>query len=62
MYLHIGKLSSEEAAYLKQHEGDPKLYVETNFFLNNGQPFDYSKVTYNHEQAQFFIQSHEYSM
>ncbi len=32
MYLHIGKLSSEEAAYLKQEAGDPKLYVETNFF------------------------------
>lgn len=56
-YLHVDKLTAEEAAYLGLKTGEPKFYIETLFYLNNGQPFDFSKTTYNYEQSQFFIQS-----
>lgn len=56
IYLQVGKLSENEAKYLKLHPGEPKLYVETIFHLTNGQPFDFSKVAYNYEQAHFFVQ------
>ncbi|TWT25425.1 GntR family transcriptional regulator [Planomicrobium sp. CPCC 101110] len=57
MFLHIDKLTEEEAGYLGLEKGDPKLYVESIFHLTNGQPFDFSKVTYNYVQSQFFIQA-----
>ncbi|MEQ7805391.1 GntR family transcriptional regulator [Priestia megaterium] len=57
LYLHVGKLNEEEAKYLGLKEGDPKLFIETLFHLANGQPFDFSKVTYNYEQSQFFLQA-----
>ncbi|UNJ81160.1 GntR family transcriptional regulator (plasmid) [Bacillus sp. CMF21] len=56
-FLHVNKLTDEEAKYLELKKGDPKLYVESVFHLTNGQPFDFSKVTYNYEQSQFFIQT-----
>ena len=56
-FLHIDKLTAEEAQYLELKEGDPKLYVESIFHLTNGQPFDFSKVTYNYVQSQFFVQA-----
>ncbi|WP_332634312.1 GntR family transcriptional regulator [Halalkalibacter flavus] len=57
MYLQVDKLSEEEAGYLGLKAGSPKLCVETIFHLTNGQPFDFSKVTYNYEQSQFFVQA-----
>lgn len=57
IYLHVDKLNEEEANHLGLKSGDPKLYVESIFHLTNGQPFDFSKVTYNYQQSQFFIQS-----
>ncbi|MGM7723627.1 GntR family transcriptional regulator [Metabacillus sp. Hm71] len=57
IYLHVGKLNQEEAEYLGMKKGDPKMHVEQVFHLTNGQPFDFSKVTYNYEQSQFFIQA-----
>lgn len=59
-YLHIDKLNEEEATHLGLHKGDPKLCVESIFHLTNGQPFDFSKVTYNYQQSQFFIQSNSH--
>jgi GntR family transcriptional regulator, transcriptional regulator of bglA len=59
-FLHIDKLTDEEAKYLGLKKGDPKLYVESVFHLTNGQPFDFSKVTYNYEQSQFFVQANSY--
>ena len=56
-YLHIDKLNEEEAQYLGLQKGDPKMDVETIFHLSNGQPFDFSRLTYNYIQAQFFIQA-----
>lgn len=55
-YLHIGKLNEEEAEYLRLKIGDPKLLVEQIIHLSNGQPFDFSRITYNYIQSQFFIQ------
>jgi GntR family transcriptional regulator, transcriptional regulator of bglA len=57
IFLHVDKLNEEEAEYLGLETGSPKLYVETIFHLTNGQPFDFSKVTYNYQQSQFFIQA-----
>jgi GntR family transcriptional regulator, transcriptional regulator of bglA len=57
IFLHVDKLNEEEAEYLGLETGAPKLYVETIFHLTNGQPFDFSKVTYNYQQSQFFIQA-----
>ncbi|MGI2327606.1 GntR family transcriptional regulator [Planococcus sp. YIM B11945] len=56
-FLHVDKLNEEEAEYLGLEAGDPKLYVESIFHLTNGQPFDFSKVTYNYVQSQFFVQA-----
>jgi GntR family transcriptional regulator, transcriptional regulator of bglA len=60
MYLHVDKLNEEEAKYLGLKKGEPKLYVEALFHLTNGQPFDFSKVAYNYEQWQFFIQTNSH--
>ena len=56
MFMNIGKLTEEEAGYLGLPTGSPKLSTESIFYLTNGQPFDFSKVTYNYEQSQFFVQ------
>ncbi|MDQ0859769.1 GntR family transcriptional regulator [Bacillus sp. V2I10] len=62
VYLQVGKLKVEEAKHLCLEKGAPALYNETIFHLTNGQPFDFSKVTYNYEQSQFFIQSNSHSL
>lgn len=59
-YIHVGKLNKEEAGYLDLENGSPKLYVEGIFHLTNGQPFNFSKFTYNYEQSQFFIQTNSH--
>ncbi|MGB6406080.1 MAG: GntR family transcriptional regulator, partial [Planococcus donghaensis] len=56
-YLHVDKLNAEEAEYLGLQKDDPKLEVESVFHLTNGQPFDFSKLTYNYVQSQFFLQA-----
>ncbi len=61
-YLHVGKLEEEKAGHLGLHKGDPKLDVETIFHLANGQPFDFSRITYNYIQSQFFIQANGHGM
>ncbi|WP_431802427.1 GntR family transcriptional regulator [Halobacillus andaensis] len=60
IYLHVDKLNDEEAQYLGLGEGDPKLFMESIFHLTNGQPFDFSKVTYNFQQSQFFLQANSH--
>jgi len=60
IYLHVDKLNEEEAKYLALEKGEPKLCVTTVFHLTNGKPFDFSKVTYNYKQSQFFIQANNY--
>lgn len=56
-YMHVDKLNAEEAGHLGLKKGDPKFVMESIFYLTNGQPFDFSKVTYNYVQSQFFIQA-----
>lgn len=58
-FLHVGVLKEQEAKHLGLKAGLPKLDVEGIFHLTNGQPFDFSKVTYNYEQAQFYVQSND---
>ena len=55
-FLRVGKLKAEHANHLNLSEGDPCLKTESIFHLNNGKPFDYSKITYHFEETQFFIQ------
>ena len=60
MYIHVDMLNEEESKYLDLPKGSPKLNVETIFHLTNGQPFDFSKITYNYQQSQFFIQANSH--
>jgi len=60
MFFHVDKLNDEEASHLNLPNGSPKFYVESIFHLTNGQPFDFSKVTYNYQQSQFFIQANSH--
>lgn len=62
MYLRAGQLDQDEAKYLGLKKGEPKLCVETLFHLTNGEPFDFSKVTYNFKYSQFFIQTNSQFM
>lgn len=57
-YLHVDKLSAEEANYLGLEQGEPKLKVETIYHLKNGQPFVFSKINYSYKQSKFFLQTH----
>lgn len=56
LYIHVDTLTEKEAEYLSLSEGSPKFYVETIFHLTNGNPFDFSKITYNYKHAHFFVQ------
>jgi len=56
LYIHVDTLTEKEAEYLGLSEGSPKFYVETIFHLTNGNPFDFSKITYNYKHAHFFVQ------
>ncbi|MCP8969934.1 GntR family transcriptional regulator [Ectobacillus ponti] len=56
VYLRVGMLNEEEAKHLGLEAGSPKLCAESIFHLTNGLPFDFSRVTYNYQQSQFFLQ------
>lgn len=60
VYLHAEKLKQEEAKLLCLESEAPAFYIETIFYLTNGQPFDFSKVTYHYEQSRFFIQTNSH--
>lgn len=60
LFLHVGQLNEEEAEYLGLEAGLPKLYIESIFHLTNGQPFDYSKISYNYKQSQFVVQANSF--
>ncbi|MCM3598243.1 GntR family transcriptional regulator [Metabacillus idriensis] len=60
LYLNAGILNEDEAKCLGLPNGSPKLYGESIFHLTNGQPFDFSKITYNYENSQFFIQANSH--
>lgn len=56
-YLHVIKMKEAESKLLEIETGSPGLFVEELFYLNSGEPFDFSKTTYHHEHSQFFLQS-----
>lgn len=55
-YLNVGKINSELAEQLQLPNKSPALFVEELFYLNTGEPFDFSKTIYNYEHSQFFLQ------
>lgn len=59
-FLRVSTLNKESADLLNLNPGDPTVLLESIFFLKNGEPFDYSKVIYHHEETQFFVQGFSY--
>lgn len=55
-FLRVGKLNQENAELLNLKTGDPTAFLESIYYLENGKPFDYSKIHYHYEETQFFIQ------
>ncbi|WP_271399332.1 GntR family transcriptional regulator [Salinicoccus roseus] len=60
-FFHIRKLDEDEAELLSLDAGDPALYYESVYHLPNGEPFDYSKLVYNYQEAQFYLQINSFS-
>lgn len=58
-FLRLGKLNEEQAHYLNLQAQDPSIEIESIYYLNNGQPFDYSIIKYHYEEAQFFMQGNK---
>lgn len=56
LFMRIGELNQEEAAYLQLEKYDPSLTIESIYYLNSSRPFNYSNIKYPHEEAQFFVQ------
>lgn len=57
-YLHVDKLSEEEADFLQLEIGDPRPCSIKTFYLANGQPFNHSQTIFNYKEAKFFIQDY----
>ncbi|UUX33298.1 GntR family transcriptional regulator [Fundicoccus culcitae] len=55
-YFRVAQLSQEHAEYLNLKKGDPSFYLESVMHLTNGKPFDFSKIVYHYQEAQFFVQ------
>jgi len=58
--MRIIKLNQMDAALLSLNKGDPGMLVETIYHLTNGEAFDYSKIIYHYEEAQFFVQGNSH--
>lgn len=59
-FLRLVRLNKEQADYLDLNPGDPGIQVESIFYLNSGETFDYSRIIYHPEEAQFFVQANSY--
>ena len=59
-FLRIIKLKQDSADLLDLEEQDPGILVESIYHLNNGEAFDYSKITYHYQEAQFFVQGNSH--
>lgn len=55
-FLRVSKLNEADAKLLNLKAGDPTIFLESIFHLENGRAYDYSKVLYHYEETQFFIQ------
>lgn len=49
------KLSSETADLLNLNKDDPTIVIKDQAYLANGELFNFSKLCYNYEEAQFFM-------
>lgn len=56
-YLHVDILSNTDAQKLELPEHSPALFLDQVVYLATGEPFDYSKLTYNYKYSKFFVQS-----
>lgn len=59
-FMRIIKLKQQTAALLDLKEGVPGILVESIYHLTNGEVFDYSKIVYHYEEAQFFVQGNSH--
>lgn len=55
-FFHVRKLRSDEAELLGLTKGDPTLQYESIYHLPNGEVFNFSKIVYNYNEAQFYLQ------
>ena len=58
-FLHVIKLSEETAQLLDLKKDDPALLTEEIFHKGNGEPFNFSKITYHYINSQFYMASVE---
>lgn len=56
-YMHVVKLTDEQAEFLQLEENDPALEIKEVFSLSDGQIFDVSRLVYNYKNSKFFSQS-----
>lgn len=59
-FMRIIKLTQADAELLSLNKGDPGVLIETIYHLANGEAFDYSKIVYHYEEAQFFVQGNSH--
>lgn len=52
---YIDFLTEDEAPLLDLNPNDPCMRHDLTFYTNKGIPFDYSKIVYHYEYANFFI-------
>ncbi|MGX7031366.1 GntR family transcriptional regulator [Vagococcus zengguangii] len=58
-FLHVIKLSEQVAQLLELEKDDPALLTEEIFHKGNGEPFNFSKITYHYVNSQFYMASVE---
>ena len=56
-YLHLEKLDTNIANLLELNTGDPAMFILEQIYLSSGVLFNVSKLIYNYENTQFFLQS-----
>ena len=59
-FIHVSKLTADEAFLLDLPVGDPSLIVKETVYLANGLLFNISTVIYNYLEAHLFLQSEHY--
>lgn len=56
-YVHLEKLDDNFANLLELNTGDPAMFILEQIYLSSGILFNVSKLIYNYENTQFFLQS-----
>ncbi|AMB98556.1 GntR family transcriptional regulator [Aerococcus urinaehominis] len=55
-FMRARRLHPEEAKHLQLKSGDPTIVIESNYYLADGMPVDFSKICYHYNETQFFSQ------